>query len=125
MHVAVALLLIASTSSVPQLDPLPEGLPPAQMTPCEDCCKEPGVWLPLLRADAIDLQRQQCKVLPERFKLRLDICEAEKEVAHTEGWLEGVEEAQSTPWTTWLTAGTVGAIIGTLVGILVGLEVTR
>jgi len=125
MHVAVALLLIASTSSVPELAPLPEGLPPAVMTPCEDCCKEPGVFLPLIRADAVDLQRQQCKVLPDRFRLHVKVLEAEKELARTEGYLKGVEDAQKTPWTTWLTAGTVGAIIGVLTGIIVGLEVTR
>lgn len=125
MHALLAALLIASTSSVPSLAPLPEGLPLARETPFAECPVEKGVWLPELRADAIDLQRQECKVLPLRFEAQLDIWKAKVELAHAEGKLAGIEEAGGSSWDVWLTAGTVGAIVGVLAGIIIGLEASR
>ena len=129
MHAALVVLLIASTSSAPALPPLPEGLPPAVETPFERCEAGPGVWLPLKRADAIDLQRQQCKVLPERCQAALDedaeLLKPRMDLAHAQGRVEGLEEGMKAPWGDRLTWGAVGAIIGVLAGIIVGLEASR
>ena len=114
MHVAVALLLIGSTIELP---PLPKGLPPAQMTPCEDCCKEKGVWLPLARADAVDLQRQRCKVLPDRCEAALEVERAQGELDKRLAKLEGLEEAGKGQWLDRLTWGIGGLVVGGLIAL--------
>lgn len=120
MPAALVALLIASTSNVPDIPVIPDGLPLAKETPFERCEVESGIWLPEARADAIDLQRQACKVYPRKCAALLteskEKCVAEHEEIRELGRLEGIEEAERFPWQAYITGGAIGVILG---GILV------
>lgn len=123
MVALLAALWIGSTSSVeaPALPPIPPGLPPAIETPCDTCADEPGIWLPLRRAEAIDRQRRQANALQEKCQARLDYqaevcdarCQSMGRIARKEGELDAALAAlEEVDWESRLTWGLGGVVVG-------------
>jgi len=108
-RVGVALLLTACGATAPAVEPQVapqidlslEGL----SAPIEEA--DGTVCLPPDLADAIDLQREQARVLPSRCQARLDIMRERVEAAHSDKWWDRAEWA--------LMGGAATAIIMSLI----------
>jgi len=122
-----SIAISAKAADVPFVDGLPEGLPPVEKV-------EGGYFVPEDTAKALDLERQQCKVLPfvyqgyidadrEEFQIQM---ESEVKLAERRAMNQCLKTCDSGHSTFELgTWGVVGVLIGILAGGIAALVLVK